>query len=175
MNEFQQKWCLDLLNQLMSKNISNPFHREFSDTKLDIIYSAGNKENSIQQKPTQTLNYVSKKLKENKYKSPYEFGCDVNKVFAAGFYNFKQNTIIYNATLMLSEWFNKKIQHYPRTKEELWIDSLHKIQGQLEKLMQTIPNQGTSSSHLKSSEHKHHNKNKNKKPKKDPEELSDSS
>ena len=175
MNEFQQKWCLDLLNQLMAKNISKPFHCEFSDTKIDIIYSAGNKDNSIQQNPTQTLNYVLKKLKEKRYKSPYEFGTDVNRVFEAGFYNFKKNTLIYNATLMLSEWFNKKMEHYPRSETELWIDSLFKLRDHLDKLLQTTPEPTSSPSRLKSTDSKHHDKNKHKKATKDPDELSDSS
>ena len=176
MNDFQLEWCQNLLDKLMKKNISKPFHYQ-----LSLFLSANLSDNQIKQDPNHNLTYISNQLSEGRYKSPLEFGIAVNQVLEDGYLNFKPNSILYNITDMLYKWFNKKIKFYPRLKQELWIDSLSHLQAKLEKLIESAPKtvKAPKPDLKPNSEHKHsehkQSKHKHDKHKHQSSDLSDSS
>ena len=134
MNDFQQEWCKKILDKLMEKNISKPFHYQLSS-----FLERNQADDLIQQAPNHNLTYISNQLSEGKYKSPYEFGVAVNEVFEDGIFNFRENSMMFNISVMLSEWFNKKIKSYPRAKQELWVDALFHLQDKISKLLREVP------------------------------------
>ena len=139
MNEIQKKWCEETLTKLMEKGMSKPFHTQLVDSGLKFVFP--NPSAEIEQVANHNLLYVKSQLEKGRYKSVYEFGQAVNTIFSDGFANFKQNTLMYNVTLMLSEWFTKKISKYPRNEKEVWIEEMNKLKGKLDVLLEENPNE----------------------------------
>lgn len=127
---FQKEWCTKLLEKLMAKKMSIPFH--------DVLGTGINVFGEI--KPSGIcLNVVKQRLKDNKYRSMAEFGSDVNKVWRNAFDNFKPDTIMHAIATNLSKWFDKRFTGYPRTEKELFIYELRKLSVKLDYLAISAP------------------------------------
>ena len=90
------------------------------------------------------LKTVRQKLRDQEYKSVIEWGSEMRRVFW-GWISFYQNEErerghpIVQMAMDLQNWFEKKFNAYPRSKNEQWLMKLDKARRKCDKLIQTAP------------------------------------
>lgn len=133
MNEFQKAWCLETLNELLANKLSLPFHDSLG-SGLTILRPT-NADFKSEESCTLTLKKIKENLLRDKYKRMKDFGNDVNEVWRYAFLNFKETSIFYISTKILSDWFRNKFDNRPRTKEEKWLTDAQQLQTDLDAIL----------------------------------------
>lgn len=125
--QYQKNWCINIMNKLDKKAISEPFkHKEESD-QVKGFYS---------EKDNIDLETIRNKLQDNKYDTVIEFGCDVRQVFYNALDTFQPTDHRYMMAHELQDWFEKKFNNFPRTAQEKWYMKLNKTRKKIKKMLE---------------------------------------
>lgn len=121
LSKFQREKCLKMIDKLISWPICSPFI-EMVDPERD-----GAPDYFEYIKEPMSLNEVKSKLINKKYRDMKEFTHDVRLIWQnARTYN-GEDTLFTHMAMEASIWFDKKIDHFPNTLEEEWVDKVQKI------------------------------------------------
>ena len=133
MNKFQKKQCKSVIKKLCSMEISIPFQSDMS-MKYGITESIKN----YLQNPV-NISIVKKRLYENHYQSLLEFESDVRLIWSNAMSLFQKGSAIFAMAEDCSVWFDKQMEQFPRSENELWLIKFNKIHRKLNNLVFSFP------------------------------------
>ncbi|EAY17635.1 hypothetical protein TVAG_235170 [Trichomonas vaginalis G3] len=120
----------------MKNKLSYPFH-DYLGAGLTIMRPT-NADREAENRCKLTLKKIKENLIKDRYKKMQDFGNDVNEVWKYVFNNFKDNSILFISTKILSDWFKSKFDNRPRTETEKWIKDAQQLQIDLDNLIKSF-------------------------------------
>lgn len=120
LNKYQQTKCLEILDKMISWPMCSPFVNPVDPEKDGMPDYFQVIKNPL------SLTDVKRKLQSNEYSNVSDWQNDVNQIFQnAKDYN-GDDTIFSHMAMEASNWFNRKVSHFPTTAEEEWIGVLQR-------------------------------------------------
>jgi hypothetical protein len=133
MNEFERRKCLELTTRMGNMDLCRPFK-----DKVDPIRDGAPDYLEIVKNPMD-LTTARKAVANSEYKSISEWATSINQIWKNAMLYNHEGTLIFLIAQEMEQWFRKKLDNLPRTKDEEWMRLLKKSSKRMFDLSQHPP------------------------------------
>lgn len=130
---FQIEWCQRQLEKLNNMKISAPFKQPILNTEQSSDYL------EVIAKPI-GIDQISEKLQKYDYRKFLDFVTDLRLVFNNAMKYYEPTDHYHLMAKELSNWFENKLNKFPQTQNEKYLNLIRKVLRKVDKLIKTAPN-----------------------------------